>query len=181
MKVFALSGSLRTGSWNTKLLHLAVPLLQAKGVEVTVWDFKAAKVPVYDADFELDYPPQLTAAKEQIRASQGVLLASPEYNHSIPGGLKNLLDFLSRPPKDNPFKGKLFAQLGATPGGFGTVYAQMQLRHVINALGGWSIPGQFVVSSAPSAFDDAGQLKDEARRNELSGFMDRFVEALNRK
>lgn len=179
MRVFAFSGSLRTGSWNTKLLKLAVTLLESKGVEVDVWDFRAAQVPPYDPDTsDTNYPPQLSDAKARIRAAQGVLLCSPEYNHSIPGVVKNLFDFLSRPPKDNPFKGKLFAQLGATPGGFGTVHAQVQLRHLFDTLGGWSIPGQVMISSAPTAFDETGQLKDENRRQELATFIERFAATL---
>ncbi len=174
-----MSGSLRTGSWNTKLLNLAVPLLRAKGVEVDVFDFRAANVPVYDPDTsDTNYPPQVADAKERIRAADGFLLVSPEYNNGIPGGLKNFIDFISRPPKEQPFRGKVTAHLGATPGGFGTLYSQAQVRQVINSLGAWSLPGHFVVSSAGAAFDDAGQLKDPARAAELEKFIARYVEAL---
>lgn len=180
MKVFAMSGSLRTGSFNTKLLNLAVPLLKSKGVEVDVFDFRAAQVPVYDPDTsDTNYPAAVADAKERIRAANGVVLVSPEYNNGIPGGLKNFIDFVSRPPKEQPFRGKVFAHLGATPGGFGTLYSQAQVRQVVNSLGAWSMPGHFVVSSAGTAFDDAGQLKDAARAAELEKFIARYVEALS--
>lgn len=178
-RVFAFSGSLRTGSWNTKLIELAVPLLRAKGVEVDVWNFRAANVPLYDPDTsETNYPAALTDAKERVRAADGVMLASPEYNHSMPGSLKNLIDFLSRPPKEQPFRGKLVAHLGATPGGFGTLYSQAVGRQVMNALGAWSLPGQYVVSHAPTAFGDDGQLTDPARAQELDTFLTRYADAL---
>ncbi|PZR03640.1 MAG: NADPH-dependent oxidoreductase [Archangium gephyra] len=179
MKVFAMSGSLRTGSWNTKLLNLAVPLLREKGVEVDVFDFRAANVPVYDPDTsEQQYPAQVTDAKERIRAADGFLLVSPEYNNGIPGALKNFIDFVSRPPREQPWRGKVVAHLGATPGGFATLYAQAQIRQVFNSLAAWSLPGHFVISKAPEAFDDAGHLKDAARMAELDKFLSRYVEAL---
>lgn len=178
-RVFAFSGSLRTGSWNTRLLDVAVPVLKSKGVEVDVWNFRAANVPIYDPDTsDTNYPPQVADAKERIRASHGVLIVSPEYNNSMPGALKNLIDFLSRPTKEQPFRGKLIAHLGATPGGFGTLYSQAVGRQVMNSLGAWSMPGHFVVSSAAAAFGDDGQLKDPARQKDLDGFLTRYAEAL---
>lgn len=181
MKVFAFSGSLRTGSWNTKLLQLVVPLLRARGVEVDEWNFRAANIPVYDPDVhDTQPPPSLTDARERVRAAQGLLVVSPEYNNSIPGSLKNLIDFLSRPPQTHPFRGKYVAQLGATPGGFGTILGQAALRQVFNALQCTVHPGHFVVSSAPAAFDDEGQLKEEKRRAEFEKFINGYVDALAR-
>ncbi|HEY0883450.1 MAG TPA: NADPH-dependent FMN reductase, partial [Archangium sp.] len=99
MKVFAFSGSLRTGSFNTTLLNLAVPLLREKGVEVDLWDFRAAQVPIYDPDTsDMNPPASLVDAKARIRAANGLLVVTPEYNRGLPGALKNLFDFLSRPP-----------------------------------------------------------------------------------
>lgn len=175
-----MSGSLRTGSWNTKLLNLAVPLLRAHNVEVDVFDFRAANVPIYDPDTsDTNYPPQVSDAKERIRAADGFLLVSPEYNNGIPGALKNFIDFVSRPPKDQPWRGKIVAHLGATPGGFATLYSQAQIRQVINSLGAWSMPGHFVISKAPEAFDEAGHLKEAARAAELEKFIGRYVESLS--
>lgn len=181
MRVFAFSGSLRTGSYNTRLVKLCVPLLEAKGITVDLWDFRGAQVPVYDPDTsEANYPASLTDAKARIVASDGVLICTPEYNHGIPGSLKGLVDFLTRPPRTNPFREKVFAQLGATPGGFATLHAQEQLRQLVDTVGGWSIPSRFVVSKAASAFDEAGALVDEKKREELSGFLDGFVAALHK-
>lgn len=175
-----MSGSLRTGSFNTKLLNLAVPLLRGRGVEVDVFDFRGAHVPLYDPDTsDTDSPPQVRDAKERIRAADGLLLVSPEYNNGIPGALKNFIDFVSRPPKEQPFRGKVVAHLGATPGGFATLYSQAQLRQVIGSLGAWSLPGHFVISKAADAFDDAGHLKDAARAVELEKFLGRYVESLS--
>lgn len=181
MRVFAFSGSLRTGSFNTKLLHVAVPLLKEKGVEVDLWDFKAASVPIYDPDHhDTEPPPSVVDAKARIRAAQGLMLVTPEYNHGIPGAVKNLFDILSRPPKDSPFRGatKVVAHLGATPGGFGTVRAQTALLPLLENFGLWAVPGEFMLSAADTAFDDAGQLKDEKRKADLSKYLDRFVAAL---
>jgi chromate reductase len=179
MKVFAFSGSLRTGSYNTKLLHVAAGLLREKGVEVDLWDFKAAKLPVYDPDVhDTDQPASLVDAKARIRAAPGMLVVTPEYNHGLPGGLKNLFDFLSRPPKDSPLRGKVVAHMGATPGGFGTVRAQTQLLALIDNFGMWAVPGEYMLSAADAAFDEQGGLKDEKRRADLSKYLDRFVAGL---
>lgn len=181
MKVFAFSGSLRTGSFNTKLIDVAVPLLREKGVEVDLWDFRAAQVPLYDPDTsETNYPAALANAKARLKAAHGVLLSTPEYNHGLPGYLKNLVDFLTRPPKTSPFRGLVFAQLGATPGGFGTLHAQHQLRQLIDAVGGFNGPGHFVVSRAESAFTEEGALADEKKHAELSSYLDRFVDLLGK-
>lgn len=179
MNVLAFSGSLRTGSWNTKLLTVAVQGLRARGVTVDVWDFKAAQVPIYDPDTSDAAPaPGVVDFKARLRSAQGLVIAAPEYNYSVPGALKNLIDYASRPPKENPFRGKLVAQLGATPGPGGTLQGQAMLRHVISGLGAFSFPGAVTVSRAAEAFDDAGQLKDPAQRATLDGFLDRYVAEL---
>lgn len=177
MKVLAFTGSLRTGSWNERLLAVAVEVLRRKQVEVDVFNLKAAQLPVYDPDTDANPPPALTDFKERLRAATGLLIASPEYNYSYPGALKNLLDFASRPPKENPFSGRVSAQLGATPGPGGTLQAQAMLRHVLSGLGCHTLPGSFTVSRAVEAFDDSG-LKDERQRQNLDTFLGRFVDEL---
>jgi chromate reductase, NAD(P)H dehydrogenase (quinone) len=179
MKVLAFSGSLRTGSWNERLLAVAVKGLVAKGVEVDVWNFKAANIPIYDPDTSDTNPPAaMVDFKTRVRASLGVLIASPEYNYSYPGALKNLLDFASRPQKENPFKGRVTAQLGATPGNAGTLQAQAMLRHVFSGLGCHTLPGTVTVSRAAEAFDEHGGLQDEGQRKTLDEFLGRFVAEL---
>lgn len=176
MNVIAFSGSLRSGSWNTKLVAEAVAGLTARGVTVDLWDFRAAKVPIYDPDTSDASPaPQVLDFKARVARSHGVLISAPEYNYSLSGALKNLIDYASRPPRDNPFPGKVVAQLGATPGPGGTLQGQIMLRHVVMALQAHSLPGAFTLSRASEAFDEQGQLKDEAHRKNLGAFLDRFV------
>lgn len=179
MRVLAFSGSLRTGSWNTKLVQLAVKELESRGVKVDLWDFKAANIPIYDPDTsDTNPPPAMVDFKQRVRAADGLLIASPEYNYSIPGALKNLIDFASRPPKENPFRGKVGAQLGATPGPGGTLQGQVMLRHVLIGLQCISVPGSFTLSHANEAFDESGALKEERQQKQLATFLDRFVAEL---
>ncbi len=180
LKIVAVSGSLRIGSFNTTLMKYAAKLLTARGVEVDVFDFKAAQIPPYDADLhEPTSAPGVTDFKLRMKAAQGVLISSPEYNFSIPGVLKNLIDSASRPPAENPFRGKVAVQLGATPGMGGTLQAQMHLRHVLSfGMGCIVMPGQFTISKAQEAFDAAGQLKDEGQKKQLDGLLEKFVAEL---
>jgi len=179
MNVIAFSGSLRSGSWNTRLITEAVAGLTARGVTVDLWDFRAAKVPIYDPDTSDTSPaPQVLDFKARVAKSHGVLISAPEYNYSISGALKNLLDYTSRPPKDNPFRGKVVAQLGATPGPGGTLQGQIMLRHVMVGLMAHSLPGAFTISKAAEAFDEQGHLKDETQKKNLGALLDRFVDEL---
>jgi hypothetical protein len=106
--------------------------------------------------------------------------ANPEYNYGIPGPLKNLIDWLSRPPKENPFRGKVTAQLGVTPGPGGTIQAQNALRHLLGvALFCRVMPGpSFTVSKIHEQLDDAGAFKDAALQKQLVEHVERFVAAL---
>lgn len=179
MKILALSGSLRTGSLNTKLLDYVVPLLRERKIEVDVYDFRAAKIPMYDPDVHEQQPCEgVMNFKTRLKAANGLLIISPEYNFSIPGSLKNLFDAASRPPKENPFKGKVCAQMGVTGGTKGTLQLQIMLRHVMVGLGCLSVPGAFTVSKGTEAFDESGALKDEHEKKMLSGFLDAFAEEL---
>src|SRR4051794_4968395 len=114
MKVLAFAGSTRAASWNKKVLKLAVAELERLKVEVDLLDFTDHTVPVLLEERTVpgQQPPEVVAIKERVRAADGLLIATPEYNYSIPGSLKNLLDWVSRPPKENPLRGKLVAQLG---------------------------------------------------------------------
>ena len=178
MKVLAFSGSLRTGSWNEQLLALAVKGLVTRGLEVDAWSFKAANVPIYDPDTSDTNPAAgVVDFKARVRAATGLLIACPEYNSSYPGALKNLFDAASRPPKENPFRGKVTAQLGATNGPGGTLQAQVMLRHVLSGLGCLTLPGAFTVSRFTEAVAD-GRLKEETQQKNLDSFLDRFVDEL---
>jgi chromate reductase, NAD(P)H dehydrogenase (quinone) len=184
MNVFAFAGSTRAGSWNKKLLTLAEAELKQRGIGIDHLDFTAATVPVFDDDLVTSgrIPAAVLELKARVAKADGLLLSSPEYNHSIPGPLKNFIDWLSRPPKDNPFKDKPVALLGATTSGGATLQAQLALRHVLGeALAARPVPGPaFTVAKVDEAFDEAGQLKDDGYRRRLGSYLERFVDELKR-
>ena len=164
-RILALGGSLRTGSYNQKLLAVGVGALRAGGAEVDVVDLRALGFPPYDGDIEANegVPEAVHMLRARIVAAHGLLIASPEYNHSIPGTFKNVIDWASRPPKPYVFHDKVVALMGASPGGFGAVRALLHLREVFTALGAWVLPAEVTISRAGSAFDPNGALTDPKR------------------
>ena len=163
--ILALAGSLRAGSYNKKLLAVGIDALRAGGAEVDIVDLRALAFPPYDGDIEANegVPAEVHALRARIVAAQGLLIASPEYNHSIPGTFKNVIDWASRPPKPYVFHDKVVALMGASPGGFGAVRALLHLREVFTALGAWVLPAQVTISRAASAFDASGALTEPKR------------------
>ena len=160
MKVLGISGSLRTGSHNARLLRAAADLLPP-GAELHVFE-GLAEVPPFNEDREQSPPPGVLALKEAIAAADAVLIATPEYNHSIPGVLKNALDWVSRPMATNPMMGKPALVIGASTGMFGAVWAQAETRKVLGALGARVIDEELPVAKAPDGLDDP-QLLDRLR------------------
>lgn len=161
MKVLGISGSLRRDSHNTKLLRAAAELLPP-GAELELWE-GLKTVPAYDADDDyglVGRPESLRSLDEAIRDADVVLVSTPEYNHSIPGALKNALDWLSRPLAQSPLRGKPVAVVGASTGLFGAVWAQAELRKVLSAIGARVIDRELPVGLAADAFTDAGRLAD---------------------
>ena len=160
MRVLAFAGALRAGSYNRKLLGVAVGALHGKA-EMDLFDLKAARMPIYDGDIETNdgLPEGARLFKQKITAADALLISTPEYNHSIPGGLKNAIDWASRPP-GNPFKGKVALLIGASPGQFGAVRAILTLRQVLTALFALVIPQVVTLPRADQAFDETGRLKD---------------------
>ncbi len=177
-KLIGLSGSLRSGSFNTALLRAAAALLP-EGSELSVHTIRG--IPLYDADEEAatGIPQAVSDLKEAIATSDGLLLATPEYNNSIPGVMKNAIDWLTRPPADfkRVFGGKPVAVMGATPGGFGTILSQNDWLPVLRYLGTkpW-YGGRLLVSQAHTLFCDSGLLTDEKTREQLRLFMQGFVD-----
>lgn len=175
-RILGLSGSLRKGSLNTALLRAAAGLIQDGTLEVVT----PRGIPLYDADLEEEQgiPAAVDALKEQIAASDGLLIATPEYNNGIPGVLKNTVDWLSRPPKDSAriFGGRPVAVIGATPGGMGTVLAQDALLPVLRTLRTrpW-FGGRLMVSRAHERFGSDGALTDEALQEQLRDFVNGFA------
>jgi chromate reductase len=133
--------------------------------DVTMEIFDLAPIPIYNDDVrEQGFPQPVQQFREKIGAADAVLIVSPEYNYSIPGPLKNAIDWASRPP-NQPFDGKPIAIMGATPGAFGTARSQYHLRQVFVFLNGMLLNRpEVMISSAPGKFDDNGNLTDEATR-----------------
>jgi chromate reductase, NAD(P)H dehydrogenase (quinone) len=176
--LIGLSGSLRRSSYNSALLRRAAELMP-EDAGLTVMSIKG--IPLYDGDVEKSegIPHRVTELKDAIAAADGLLLASPEYNHSIPGVLKNTIDWLSRPSSDiqRVFGGKPVALIGASPGGFGTILAQNAWLPVMRTLKAnlWS-GGRVMLSRAHESFDESGTLTNEAVDEQLKGFLQGFVD-----
>jgi chromate reductase, NAD(P)H dehydrogenase (quinone) len=161
MRVLGISGSLRRDSHNTGLLRAAAALLPPEA-ELELWD-GLRDVPPYDADEdpgpEMRHESLLSLA-DSVAGADVVLFSTPEYNHSIPGALKNALDWLSRPLAESPLRGKPVAVVGASTGVFGAVWAQAELRKVLSAIGARVVDRELPVGLAADAFTDEGRLAD---------------------
>jgi chromate reductase len=157
--VLGLSGSLRAGSYNTLLLQAAARLLPPDG-ELELWG-SLKDIPPFDEDDETG-PPHIAVARlrRAVARADAVLLATPEYNSSLPGQLKNALDWLSRPYASNPLRGKPTAVIGASVGMYGAVWAQAEARRVLQAIGARVFDRELPIASASGQFDAAGQLLD---------------------
>lgn len=164
MRILGISGSLRRGSHNTNLLRAAAELLPP-GVELEVFGLRG--VPPYDADRDVEPAhPDVARLREAIASADGVLIATPEFNGSIPGVLKNALDWASRPFPDNVLRGKPVAVIGASTGLFGAVWAQAETRKVLGIIGADVIEHELPVGQAESAFGENGELV-EAEQHEI--------------
>ena len=177
MRILGISGSLRSQSHNTKLLRNAEELLPA-AADFELWQGLKA-VPPYDEDDDVEAAPAAVAAlKQAIGEADGILFATPEYNSSVPGHLKNALDWASRPPARSPLRNKPVAVIGASTGAFGAVWAQAELRKVLAATGARVVDAEVAVGHADSRFDEHGRLVNEAFRQELGETVDALVEAI---
>src|SRR3954465_7601815 len=162
MRVLGISGSLRRDSYNSELLRSAAELLPA-GAELVVFeDLKA--IPPYDADDEEVVDESVTALREAIADADAVLVATPEYNASTPGVLKNALDWVSRPHSTNTLRGKPAAVVGASTGMFGAVWAQADTRKVLQTIGARVVDRELPVAEADERFDAGGRLEDPELR-----------------
>jgi chromate reductase, NAD(P)H dehydrogenase (quinone) len=161
MRVLGISGSLRRDSYNSELLRSAAELLPA-GAQLEVFeDLKA--IPPYDADDETVVDASVTALRGAIAEADAVLVATPEYNASIPGVLKNALDWVSRPHATNTLRGKPAAVVGASTGMFGAVWAQAETRKVLQTIGARVVDRELPVAEADERFED-GRLDDPELR-----------------
>jgi chromate reductase, NAD(P)H dehydrogenase (quinone) len=150
MKVLGISGSLRRDSYNTKLLRAA-----------------------FDEDDDVEpMPAAVTALRRAIGAADAVLFATPEYNSSVPGVLKNALDWVSRPVATNTLRNKPVAVIGASTGAFGAVWSQAELRKVLAAIGARVVDAEVAVGHAPTRFDEHGWLEEESLVEQLQETVD---------
>jgi chromate reductase len=167
MRILGISGSLRRGSHNTNLLRAAADLLPP-GVELDVFD-GLRELPPYDADLDVEpADPAVGRLRDAIASADGVLIATPEYNGSIPGVLKNALDWASRPFPDNALRGKPVAVIGASTGLFGAVWAQAEVRKVLGTIGADVIEHELPVGQADTAFHVNGGLVEPQQQAVLS-------------
>ncbi|HEU4373437.1 MAG TPA: NADPH-dependent FMN reductase [Telluria sp.] len=177
-RIIGIAGSLRAGSYNKALLRAAAASMPP-GATLEIGSIQG--IPLYDGDVESNegIPAAVEQLKELIAGSDGVLLITPEYNNSMPGVLKNAVDWLSRPPADiaRVFGDRPFAVIGASPGGFGTILAQEAWLPVLRTLGTrpW-FGGRLMVSRAGAVFNEAGAMVDEKMKAQLQKFLQGFAE-----
>jgi len=178
--VLAISGSLRHDSYNAKLLRNASELF-AGDVEVELWD-GLKDVPPYDEDDDGDGAPAPVAAlRAAFAGADAVLISTPEYNSSVPGQLKNALDWVSRPLATNPLRNKPAAVVGASSGAFGAVWAQAELRKVLATIGARVVDAEVAVGHAQTRFDADGTLTDDDLREQLGEVADALLAAVSER
>jgi chromate reductase, NAD(P)H dehydrogenase (quinone) len=157
MRVLGISGSLRRDSYNTQLLRHAGELFGDEGVEFEIYD-RLKDVPPYDEDDDAeDAPEAVSRVREAVRAADAVFFTTPEYNSSIPGVLKNALDWVSRPYGTNAMRNKPVAVIGASAGMFGAVWAQAELRKVLGATGARIAEGEVPMTGRARRHGGAGE------------------------
>jgi chromate reductase, NAD(P)H dehydrogenase (quinone) len=177
MRVLGLSGSLRRESHNRALLRAAAALMPP-GAELVEWD-RIAELPAYDEDLDGapgPAPEPVRALREAIADADALLIATPEYNASLPGALKNALDWASRPHATNPLRGKPAAVIGASTGLFGAVWAQAEARKVLATIGASVLERELPVGQAHDAWGPDGTLQDPDLRAALADVVAELVD-----
>ncbi len=179
LRILGIAGSLREGSFNRALLRTCGELAPAS-MEVEIFG-ELGGIPSFDQDLEAEGdPPAVRHLKEAMAEADGLLIATPEYNYSVPGVLKNALDWASRPARETPLRGKPVGIVGASGGGSGTMRAQLALRQVFVFTGSLVLSKPEVyVTRAPEKFSD-GRLTDEGTREHLGRFLSALEEWVRR-
>ncbi len=174
VRILGLAGSLRRASHNRGLIAAAAEL--APSVEAIVESADLRGIPFYDGDVEAaGFPPEVSRLKEAVRSADALLIATPEYNHSYSGMLKNALEWVSRPMKETPFRGKPVAVLGAG-GVHGTSRAQYHLRQVLHAVDAHTLNlPEVMVARSWEKFDAEGRLTDEVTREQVRALLQALV------
>jgi len=177
VRLLAFAASLKRESLNRKLINLAVELAREAQVEVDLADFREFDMPLYDADLQSSagFPEGARELARRIEAADGLMIASPEYNYSLPGTLKNAIDWVSR-MKPMPLRGKHGVLLAASTSLVGGSRGLWALRVPLEGLGVMLLPDMFALAQAPQAFDEQGKLKDpelqERLRKLVHGYLD---------
>jgi chromate reductase len=173
-RVAGIAGSLRHASFNRALLRTAAELAPER-LHIEIHEI--ADIPLYNQDVEdQNAPAAVTTLREAVRSADALLIATPEYNHGVPGVLKNTIDWLSRPPRSSALNGKPVAVMGASPGVVGTARSQSQLRQAFVFTNSYAMAQpEVLVGRAHEKFDAEGRLTDEATRKFIAQFLDQFV------
>ncbi|HEX8533030.1 MAG TPA: NADPH-dependent FMN reductase [Allosphingosinicella sp.] len=175
LRILGFAGSLRRASYNRALLRAARE--QAPdGMIITIFDL--IDIPLYNGDAEASgEPPAVARLRQEIRSADGILMVTPEYNHGVPGVLKNAVDWCSRPPQDAALARKPVGLMGASPGSTGTARAQSQLRQSFEFTSSYAMPQpEFLMARANEKFDAEGKLTDEPTRLFLQRFLRAFAD-----
>jgi chromate reductase len=166
VKILGIAGSLRKASYNRAALRGAQRLCP-EGVRLDIFELDG--IPVFNQDEERNPPPKVAELKQKVRAADAILLVSPEYNYSIPGVLKNAIDWASRPYGDSAWTGKPVAVMGASIGNFGAIRAQYHLRQCFVFLEMDAVlQPEVAIGMAKDKFDERGELKDEKSKELIS-------------
>jgi chromate reductase, NAD(P)H dehydrogenase (quinone) len=176
MRLLAISGSLRADSYNAALARAATELVPV-GVEVELYD-GLGLLPAYDQDLDQpdsDPPEPVRDLRERIEAADALLVVTPEYNGSVPGVLKNAIDWASARHRGSSFAGKTVAVAGATTGQYGAIWAQQDLRRVLGIAGARVILEEFPLSRAQDAFDEHGRLRSALHEERLRSHLAELV------
>ena len=186
-KIVAFAGSTRTGSFNKQLVALAADAARSAGAEVTVVDLRDLALPLFDQNREAadGLPAGAKKFKTLLRESDGFLIASPEYNSSITGVLKNALDWATRSESDDEpplaaFRGKAAALFAASPGALGGLRGLVHLRAILGNIGVLVLPDQVAIAVAHEAFDEAGKLKDERKGKQVAELARNLVATISK-
>lgn len=176
-RVLAICGSLRRGSYNMGLLRAAAEVGREADLDIEIHD-SIRDIPPYDQDDDTDErrPPVVEALKQSIREADGVLIATPEYNYSIPGQLKNVIDWAARPPRGSPLNRKPVALMGASTGMSGTIRAQLALRQTFIFTDSLALlQPEVLIPKCAERFDPGGNLIDESTRALIGRQMQAFA------
>ncbi|NGP89273.1 NADPH-dependent FMN reductase [Fodinibius halophilus] len=175
VQILAFAGSLRQGSYNKSLIQSAKDLAPTS-MEIQI--FSLSGIPLYNADVEAEgNPEEVEKFQTAIQKADGVLIATPEYNHGVPAVTKNAIDWASRPSRDAPLAKKPVGILGASPGTTGTARGQSQLSQSLKAINAYTMPQpEILVYRAHQKFDDYGNLTDETTRKYLKKYLNALQE-----